>query len=74
MKLFIKVKTNSKNPGVEQIDSTHFVVRVKELPIEGKANEAVIKIMALFLHIPPSSLELLSGAKSKNKILSTGNK
>ena len=60
--------------GVKQIDSTHFVVRVKESPIEGRANEAVIKAMSLILNIPPSSLELVSGTKSKNKILSTGNK
>ena len=70
MKLFIKVKTNSKNSGVKQIDSTHFVIRVKESPIEGKANKAVIKEMALFLNISPSSIELVSGEKSKNKILS----
>ena len=73
MKLFVTVKTNSKKLGVEQIDSSHFIVRVKEMPIEGKANEAVIKAMSLFLNIPPSSFELVSGTKSKNKILSTDN-
>ena len=74
MKIMVKVKTNSKKPGVAQIDSTHFIVRVKEPPLVGKANVAVVKDMAGFLNIPPSSLELVSGEKSKNKSLSTGNK
>jgi len=73
MKLVVTVKTNSKHPGVEKIDETHFIVRVKEMPIEGKANEAVIKTMAKFLNIPPASVALLFGSKSKNKILSTDN-
>ncbi len=70
MKLFVAVKSNSKKPGIEQIDSVHFIVRVKEMPLEGKANMAVIKVMSEFLNIPSSSLELVSGKKSKNKILS----
>jgi uncharacterized protein len=69
MKIFISVKTNSKKPGVEKIDDTHFIVRVKEPPMEGKANEAVLMAVADFLDIPPSSLVLVSGTKSKNKIL-----
>ena len=69
MRLFIKVKTKSKKPGVEKLDESNFVVKVKEAPIEGKANEAVIKVLAENLNIASWRIKILGGAASSNKVV-----
>ncbi len=69
MKLFVKVKTKSANPGVEKISENEFIVKVKELPVKGKANEAVEKAVAEYLGIANWRVKIVSGATSKNKIL-----
>lgn len=43
-------------------------VRVQAPPEKGKANDAVIKLIANFLGVPASSLMLYSGGTSKTKI------
>lgn len=68
MKLFVRVKTNAKLEIVEQVDSTHFTVAVKALPVDGKANAAVQKAVAKKLGIAPSLLTLVKGAASKDKV------
>ena len=69
MRLFIKVKTKSKKPGVEKLDESNFVVRVKEAPIEGKANEAVIKALAENFNVAGWRIKILSGSTSSNKVV-----
>lgn len=69
MRLFIKVKTRSKKPGVERLDEGNFVVRVGAAPIEGKANEAVIKALAENLNIAGWRIKILSGSTSSNKVV-----
>ena len=69
MRLFIKVKTRSKKPSVEKLDESNFVVKVKEAPIEGKANEAVIKALAENLGIAGWRIKILSGSTSSNKVV-----
>jgi len=69
MRLFIKVKTRSKKPGVEKIDEDNFIVRVGEAPIDGKANEAVIKALAKKLDIASWRIKILSGSTSSNKVV-----
>jgi hypothetical protein len=69
MRLFIKVKTRSKKPGVEKLDEGNFVVRVGVAPIEGKANEAVIKALAENLKIAGWRIKILSGSTSSNKVV-----
>ena len=68
IKIFVTAKPSAKENRVEKIDETHFKVWVKAPPDEGRANQAVLKTLAGFLDVPKSSLELLSGHKSKQKI------
>jgi uncharacterized protein len=69
MKLSVKVKTNSKKPGIEKIDESNFVVRVKELPIKGKANEAVKNILAEYFNIASWRIEIVGGNTSNKKYI-----
>ncbi len=40
---------------------------VKAPPVDGKANEAIIKFLSKFLKVPKSNIILKSGANSKQK-------
>lgn len=79
MKIVVKAKSNAKKQEVIRIsqDSLPFSlgeeiptykVSVKELPMQGKANEAIIRALAQYFSIAPSLLELVSGASSKTKV------
>ncbi len=69
-KIFITAKPSARENRVERIDPTHFKIWVKEPPDEGRANTAVLRELAGFLGVPKSSLELVSGHKSKQKVFS----
>ena len=45
------------------------MVRVKEPPIEGKANRAVLKLLARHFGVPESRLRIVSGLTGKNKVI-----
>ncbi|MCJ7669022.1 MAG: DUF167 domain-containing protein [Dehalococcoidia bacterium] len=68
MKIQIKVKPNSKTEELSR-EGDSFVVKVKEPPKEGKANQAVIKLLAEHFGVPQSQVRILSGLRSKNKVV-----
>lgn len=68
MKIFVKAKPNAKIKKIEQIDETHFIVAVKELSKEGKANAAIVKALAVYFGIVPSAVRLVSGFSAKRKV------
>jgi uncharacterized protein (TIGR00251 family) len=67
MKIFVKAKASAKKEQVEQMDATHFVVQVKAPPVQGKANEAIQKVLAEYFDIAPSRIKIVSGHTSKQK-------
>ena len=69
VKLFVIVKPGSKKPGIEKTDAENWIVRVRAPATEGKANRAVIEAVARELGLPKSRIELLRGAKSRQKTL-----
>jgi uncharacterized protein YggU (UPF0235/DUF167 family) len=64
----VKVKPGSrKGPLVEVGEGGALTIYVQERATEGKANEAVTKLLAAHLNVPKSRLELVSGATSRVK-------
>lgn len=68
MRVFVKAKPRSREERVEKIDDTHFVVFVKEPPVQGRANVAITKALAEYIGVPASSVRLISGFSSKEKM------
>jgi hypothetical protein len=68
VKVQVKVKPNSKTEELSQ-DGDSFVVKVKEPPKEGRANQAVIKLLAQHFGVPQSQIRIISGFKSRNKVI-----
>jgi hypothetical protein len=68
MKIRVDVKPNSRAPGVEPVED-HLVVRVKEPPKEGKANEAVLRAVADYYGVPQRDIRLVSGSSGRHKVI-----
>lgn len=68
-KIFPKSKVNL----IEDIkflekDVLSIVVRISAAPENGNANAAAIKLIAKFFHVNQSSIELIRGARCRNKV------
>jgi hypothetical protein len=68
MKISVNVKPNAKQVKIERVNESHFLIRVKEKPQEGKANRAVIKALAEYFRIPQADVALVKGQSSREKI------
>jgi uncharacterized protein (TIGR00251 family) len=68
MKIQVKVKPGSKTEELSR-EGDSFIIKVKEPPKEGKANHAVIKLLAEHFGVPQSQVRILSGLKSRNKVI-----
>lgn len=58
---------SSKGPLVETADNGSLTLYVRERAVEGKATEAVIRLLADHLGVARSEVTLLSGATSRVK-------
>ncbi len=64
----VRVKPGSrKGPLVEADADGQLTVYVREPAIDGKANKAVIRVLAEHFGVPPSRVELTSGAAARIK-------
>ncbi len=68
MRIAIRVKPRSRTEEVTK-ESDTYVVRVKEPPVEGRANRAVVKLLARHLGVPEGRLRIVSGFTARNKVI-----
>jgi len=68
VRVSVIVHPNSKKTRIEKDLMGMLHVYVNAPPLEGKANKAVIDVLADFFKNKKNEIFLLSGAKSKNKI------
>ena len=69
MHLTIVAKPKKKQEKVVQIDPTTYAVSIKEPPIDGRANDAIIKALSKYFSISPSQIALISGHTAKIKVV-----
>ncbi|MDO8471723.1 MAG: DUF167 domain-containing protein [bacterium] len=65
----VTVKPNSATNSIELIKPDVYRITTTALPEKGAANQQVIKILADYLDIPKSSLEIKSGFGSRTKLI-----
>ena len=68
MKIRVKVIPNSKTEEVVK-EGDGFLVRVKEPAREGKANRAIIKLLADHFGVPKKQVVISTGFGSRNKVV-----
>lgn len=69
MYLTIVAKAKKKQEKVVQINPDTYAVSVKEPPLEGRANGAIINSLAKYFSISPSQITLVSGHTAKIKVV-----
>ena len=72
----IKVKVipcSSKNEIVEEMSGGTIKIRLKAPPVDGEANEELIKFLSKEWKISKSDIQIKSGKTSKNKIIKIEN-
>jgi hypothetical protein len=67
IQLSVRVTPRSAKDQVEGIEAQHIKIRLRAAPEKGKANEAIIKILADFFDIAPSQISIISGQTSRIK-------
>ncbi len=65
----IKLTPNSKVEKIERVSSNELNIKIREKPIEGKANKALIKLLADYFHTSKSRIRIVRGLKSRKKIV-----
>ncbi|MDJ0734537.1 MAG: DUF167 domain-containing protein [Nostocaceae cyanobacterium] len=65
----VKVKPNSKNPRILEEDDGSLTVYLKSLPVDGKANTELIKVLADKFDVPKSYVRIKSGLSSRQKLI-----
>jgi hypothetical protein len=71
MKVAIKVKPGSKKGPIVQpsLINDELLVFVREPAVDGKANRAIIKLLADYYEVAKSKVRIVSGLKSRTKVV-----
>ena len=69
MQKIVKVKPNSQQQKIEELADGSLIVHLKSPPVDGKANEELIKLLAKKFDVPKSSITIKSGVTSRNKLI-----
>lgn len=69
MKINIQVKPNSKKGPLINETQGGLIVYIREPAVDGKANEALIKLLAKHYKVPKSQIKIIKGLNSRHKTL-----
>jgi uncharacterized protein (TIGR00251 family) len=72
MLLPIRVQPRARRDEVVGWQGSTLRVRVTAPPAEGRANQAVVALLAEALGVPRASIELVSGAAGRDKLVRVG--
>jgi len=68
-RLKLRVSPGARRPGIAGRHGDAWKLRVSEPPEDGRANEAVLRLLAETLDVPRASVVLVSGHASRDKIV-----
>jgi uncharacterized protein (TIGR00251 family) len=69
LKIWVNVKPQAKKSAVKKISVGEYAVSVRAPAREGKANEAVIELLADYFSIPKSSIRIVRGQTGRRKLI-----
>lgn len=64
-----KITPNAKKPEITQVDGNKYKIKVDAPASDGKANARLIEILSDYFKIPKSSVSIVKGHRSKNKLV-----
>lgn len=69
----VRAVPRASKDGIQGIMGDALKVRIQAPPVEGKANDCLIKFLSKQWKVPRASIELLSGETGRNKRLRIAN-
>jgi uncharacterized protein (TIGR00251 family) len=69
MTIDIAVKPRSSREGVGPVQGDRLVVSVNAPPVDGKANEAVVRVLAETFGVPRSAVTIVRGETGRKKTI-----
>jgi len=73
--MLLKIKVlprSSKNELIQMADGT-IKIKLKSPPVDGKANEELVKFLSEYHSVPKSLIVIKKGLKGKNKVVEISN-
>ena len=58
---------------IRRVDEANYIVYIKEPPKDGRANAALVKLLAEYFDISPSLVEIISGYMARVKVIEINN-
>ena len=68
----VKVKPNSRASQLEQQEDGTWLAKLKSPPVDGKANEELLALVARHFKRPKSDVSIKSGASRRIKLIQIG--
>ncbi|HUG12267.1 MAG TPA: DUF167 domain-containing protein [Opitutaceae bacterium] len=68
-KISVKVTPNARADEIRGFTGDVLVVRIKAQPVDGKANDALVRVVAEALGLPRAAVSLDHGATARKKLL-----
>jgi len=67
--LRLKVKPGSREEALIELDDGSWLARVKAPPVDGKANAAVVALVARHFGLRKAQVQIRSGASGRSKLV-----
>ena len=72
MRIYIKVSPRSSKNEVVKISEGEYKVKLTAPPVDGQANEALIKLLAQYFKVSKSKVSIVGGKTAKIKMVDIG--
>ncbi len=69
MQIKVKVKPNSKVQKIEETSDGSLNIHLKSPPVDGKANEELIRVLSEKFDVAKSRIRIKSGVSSRQKLI-----
>jgi uncharacterized protein (TIGR00251 family) len=69
MKIKVKVKPNSKQQNIQELEDNSLIISLKSPPIDGKANQELISLLAKKYQVSQSQITIKLGLNSRDKLI-----
>jgi len=72
MRIYIYASPRSSKNEVIKLSEGDYKINLTSAPVDGKANEALIKILSDYFNVPKSSITIVGGKSTKRKMVDIG--
>lgn len=69
MRIYVKVSPRSSKNEVTKISEGEYKIKLTAAPVDGQANDMLIRILSKYFGVPKSSLTIVGGKTARTKIV-----